>query len=482
LRWDKIDLYTYLNAPDEHGSYKYEEIELDAFDPNLASWVVTGDINWYGYNGGESIAIYPNIDPGAMVQVVDEDGLIIAELGLGQGDVTDTFKLRANGTQLLSYTDQYTAVTRTGENKRFTITSDINGCHFNYDGLTATVAQLDPTANWCAPMYVRTVVRDRDTNHQGQRIISVSDLEFEQILTGGVAPEYESSNTYDENTIEVVLNEAPSVYNLNGFSAKINTVAETLTAVSLVGKRLRFTTTNAMAFGDDIVVSYDQSTGNTSRGGLELIAFTDEIVTNTIPDASSAIIVQRKVVNTGADTITFDSNPVAGNFLILVGSGTIAAFGTSATYSNGDTPILIRDEHIGFGTGLNLFMVYNTTGGANRTFQISGIASNLELMAFEIQNPKNSANPLLDEDGAQGTGTTLTATLTPSARALIIAAYANGNGSQFGSFGGGVTLDTNDSHNAVGFILNQAAGSVSPVVNVTSDSNNAAIFAAIELQ
>lgn len=482
LRWDQPDIYLYLNCSSEFGSYKYAEIALDNPSADLASWVLNGKINWYGYNGGESISTYPNIDPGAMLQVLDNNGLIIAEFGLGQGDVTDTFKLRCNGTQMLSYTDQYTAVTRTGENKDFTITTDIDSCTFNWDGEEVTANFLNPLANQFYPKYVRLVVRDRDTNHQGQRIIAASDLIFEQILTGGVAPQLVSANTYNSTTLELVLNEQPSVYSLNGYSFKVNGVIKTATSVTNVGNALRFAFSYTFLFGDVVTCSYDQSTGDTSRSGLELITFTNSSVTNTIPDASSAVIVQRKVVNTGADTIAFDSNVTAGNFLMVIGSGTIAAFGTSATYSNGDTVTQIRDEHVGFGTGLNMFMVYNTTGGASKTFTITGIGSNIQLMAFEIQNVKNSGNPLLAQDGAQGTGTTLSKTLNPAQRSMIIAAYANGNGSQFVSFGGGVTLDTNNSNNAVGFILNQASGSVTPVVNVTSDSNNVAIFASIELQ
>jgi len=481
LRWDKPDLYLWLNCGAEHGSYKYVDIALNAFDPDLTKFIINAVGNWYGYDGGEDIATYPNIEPSAMYQCLDNLGRIIWEFGLGQGNVTNHFKISANNVEMLNFVDQYTYVTRIGKNKMFSVQTDVNGCTFNWDGETVTAPFYDPLAVWCNPAILRIVVRDRDTSHQGVRVISISEPEVTELFSNPVAPNFISGQTFDETHIDISLDSVPSEFHLNGFYLKIDGVLDTLTSVSRIGKILRFSTTSTLAFGQVLTFGYvTQLSNKTQRTGLQLTSFIDQAVTNNIIDASSAIVVQRKA--SGWYSVTFDTDPIAGNFLIFVASGTIAAFGTSAIYSNGDAVIQIRDEHAGFGTGLSIFMVYNTTGGSNKTFSVSGIASNGSCMAFEIQNPKNSANPLLSQDGDQGTAAVLSKTLVTAVRSLIIAAYANGNGSKFISFGGGITLDLNSGNNAVGFILNQSAGSVNPLVNVTPDSNNVAVFAAIELQ
>lgn len=475
------DLYQKQDAPSNIGVTNNTDIALNAYNPALASHKLTGQINWYGFNGGESIIIYPEIPPTAMLQILDPTGLIIAEIGLGQGNVFNEFRLKGNNEELLYFTDQNTYVTIIGEWQDFEIVTDITGCQFTYNGITINTDLYNPSADWTAPTTVRQVTRDLATDSTGQDIIATRNLIFEEILTGGVAPEYVSGSTYDATHIDVLFNEPPTTINIAGFSFEVNSVPTTVLGVTLVnGRTGRFEITATLTDTDVITGSYDSSVGNTARGPLELISYTNETIDNTIVPAGAAVIVQTKTDNTGSTSLAYDVNPTPGNYLLGIFDGTIGAFGTSANVSNADPVQQIRDEHIFFGTSLSVFQVYNTSGGPV-TWNFSGISSNVNMMILEIANVKNSADPLLQQDGDQGAGNPLTKLLTPAVRALIIAAYANGNGSQYGSMGGGLTQNINSGNNAFGSILSQNAGPVNPAVNVTPDAGNAAVFAAIEL-
>jgi len=483
LRWDQPDIYLYLDCASEFGSYKYAEIALDNPSGDLASWVLNGKINWYGYNGGESISTYPNIDPGAMIQVLDNNRLIIAEFGLGQGDVTDIFKLRCNGVQMLSYTDRLTAITRTGRNKDFTITTDIDSCTFDWDGEQVSTTFLNPSSNQFYPKYVRLVVRDRDTNHAGQRIISASDLIFEQILTGGVAPQLVSGNTYDANTLELVLNEQPSVYSSNGYSFLVNGVSKTPTSVSNVGNALRFVFSYTFLFGDVVTCSYTQSTGDTSRSGLELIAFTNSSVTNTIPDTSSPVLLQSKVDSVGGSgVLAFNSAVTAGSLIVVQFAGTIDLDNATCLDSVVGAYNFAVKSRNGYSKSTNMFYYYNHPGGS-ATITCAGINSAQVTAIYEYSNIYTAGNPLLDSGGALGSSSPLQDSLTFANNSLLVVHWYNeGTDDYTGLVGANVVVQHSvANYNLQGHKLSQAATTMNVGVTTGGNGDNVMTCAAFRI-
>lgn len=471
------EVYNWLDASGGVGISRPIDTEIDPIDPTTGTIKFYAELNFRGYNGGEPIGLYPEIPTCANYQFLDENYNIVNEIGLGQGTVFNQFKLKGNNTDLMSYYDAYTHFKTLGEWQKSVVTISASGCIINYNGIEISTPFYNPEADWSKIKYVRSVTRII-ANAEGQRVIAHRDLRVEQLTTGAVAPSYISSKTIDSHTIEGLLNQSTSVNSMAGFSATANGSPLTITSIVFNGRKFTITVSETLIDTDDIKISYSQILGITARATLNLTSFTNQTVTNTLIPAGAAIIRQALFDNTASNSITM--NGIDPNTLLIgVESGTIGAFGTSCSGTNGNSPTLLRDEHIFFGTSLSVFYKYNANPGTT-TFNFSGISSNLNIAMFEISGPDFGADPLLLQDGAQEVNP-LTKSLIVAIRALVFAAYANGNGSNYVSVGGGLTEDNVSGNNAFATIKNQLPATINPAINISATPGNAAVFGVFKL-
>lgn len=145
------------------------------------------------------------------------------------------------------------------------------------------------------------------------------------VSTGGggvgdtTAPTVVSATAIDATTIRIVFSEIVTTSGVTGFSFKQNGSALAASAVSGTGTTTLDFTVAAMAAGDTILRSYNSATGNTlDAAGNELVSFTDQAVTNSIPAATPvpvAYATRNNVTPSGTDSNYLTSSASSANAL-----------------------------------------------------------------------------------------------------------------------------------------------------------------------
>ncbi len=163
------DVYLYLDAGSNNGATRYVDLDLPNYNPSLTSWQVFGQINWGGFYGPENTSYSPT----GVLEVLDDQGLIITRLGLGQ-TADSTYKLIGGNNFILSTLSDDVVVNTLGKWQAFNITTGSGGATITYGNYTPVLSTIvDSLAHWDKPTTVRLLVRDLNTFHYGARSISI---------------------------------------------------------------------------------------------------------------------------------------------------------------------------------------------------------------------------------------------------------------------------------------------------------------------
>ncbi len=303
---------------------------------------------------------------------------------------------------------------------------------------------------------------------------------------GGTPPTMVSAGTTNTTHIQIIFSESMTVTTA-GWSFEKNGSNLAITSVAGAGTTWTFLVA-AMAYGDTLTVSYDSATGSTvsSVTGIELEDIIDAPVTNNIPAPTVAVLVQSKGnFNTGSDpvSVTFDNPVTAGNFIAIQYQGGIGTFGINCTSNNGNTVTPFAAQDIAFQSSIGGFYVWNAAAGST-TITGSGIMSAGQIFIAEYSGVKNSADPLLDAGGAQGSTSPLVDSLTFGANSLLVMEWFNKTNDDITGLSTGLTQVIHDT-TAGACTYAHELGATATTKNVgcttSGDSLNVMVCAAFEL-
>jgi hypothetical protein len=171
------DISLRLDASNNQGITRYVDIGITPpYNPSLTSWNVNGNISFSGFYGPELFTSAST----AIFQVIDDGGLVISQIGLGQKlDTGDPFTLTLNNSVLIQTSSAGIIQNTLGFWQAFNITTNSLGSiitYGNYSPVSASI--MNPSANWNKPTNVRIVVKDLNTFHYGTRCIGAQLLRY----------------------------------------------------------------------------------------------------------------------------------------------------------------------------------------------------------------------------------------------------------------------------------------------------------------
>ncbi len=181
--WDKYDpdCAVYLDASlASNGDNRYVNLDIvPPYSTSLTSYSMTGQVMFFAYSPEN------NLDPSSMIQIIDDVGKIIAQIGQGQVIVTDDYVVRCNTTDVIStnfQTDQDTIVNVVNQWQPFVIEVNSTSVTLTYGNYTPVVTTLfDATAHWNKPTSFRTVTERRTTPY-GVRGVSAKQVRYIEVI------------------------------------------------------------------------------------------------------------------------------------------------------------------------------------------------------------------------------------------------------------------------------------------------------------
>lgn len=446
------------------------------YNPLLSSHKLFGEIN-FRYGGGTETAGNP---PTAYLQILDNTGLVIAQITLEQVNVTDAFTLKANSTTVLNFTDSNTRINVIGKWQPFTIITSSDGCDITYGSEpTVSTTLMNSLADWSKPTTVR-VMSKKFTSGDGLRRIAVKKLRYVEYTTS-TAPVIVSAETISTTQIEVVFDMGMTVTS-TGWSASKG-VNLNLASVTGSGDRWVFTV-DPMTDTDIITISYNSTIGNSVNGyGTELGTVSNLSVVNNITPASVAVLLQSKVDSVGGSgVLAFDSAVTAGSLIVVQFAGTIDLDNATCLDSVVGAYNFAVKSRNGYSKSTNMFYYYNHPGGS-ATITCAGINSAQVTAIYEYGGVVTATNPLLDSGGALGSSSPLQDSLTFANNSLLVVHWYNeGTDDYTGLVGANVVVQHSvANYNLQGHKLSQAATTMNVGVTTGGNGDNVMTCAAFKL-
>lgn len=143
------------------------------YNPTMTTWTVYGKIN-FRFNSGEELTD----DPTAMLQVLDDAGLVIAQISLAKMNESN-YILRGNAATIVSYNDRNTSINIVSQWQDFSIVTTNTNCIINYAGYDAVViGKVNGSAHALKPTKIRLKTTDLGWQERGRRIVAAMDLRY----------------------------------------------------------------------------------------------------------------------------------------------------------------------------------------------------------------------------------------------------------------------------------------------------------------
>ncbi len=143
------------------------------YNPAMTQWTVRGKMN-FRFNSGEELTDAPT----ALMQVLDNNGLVISEISLGKVN-EGNYVLRGNAATIVAYNDNNTSVNIISQWQDFSIVTTNVHCTINYAGYdTVVTGKMNGSANALKPTTIRFKTTDLGWQERGRRIIAGMDITY----------------------------------------------------------------------------------------------------------------------------------------------------------------------------------------------------------------------------------------------------------------------------------------------------------------
>jgi hypothetical protein len=187
-------------------------------------------------------------------------------------------------------------------------------------------------------------------------------------------------------------------------------------------------------------------------------------------------LVQYKLNNAFAGTITLDSPITEGNLIVVVYMGTSTISGPTTSDNLGNTYTIFNNQTVTFSSRIVGLYAYNCIGGSCTLTISGGVTTNKVCFVAEYSGIVNTSNPLVDSIGTIGGNNPLLNTMTFVDDCLIFNAWFNPSNNSKTGLVGGTTYISNDVGGASKFNSQQhitkASNTLSPLdVGITNNTS-----------
>lgn len=416
---EKPDLHIYSVAGGNNTRYVRDTIHPTR-DASLKHWELAFNLNFMGHAASESTSF-----PGAFVRILDNSSKVIALLGIGL--VGFTYSVYANNTVIFSTTDANDLNNYLFEFNEGVIKTNSLGCEITFGNEpTVYVAYVDPTCTWNNPTYVDLGC---ETKTGGTGVGSISarqELDYYDTIVADAAPILLTAETITSTQIRLTFDSAVDASTL-GFSATQNGSALAISSIG-GGYNVWDLTVASMSVGTALLLNYNSSTGDTVNGdNIELVTFTNYVVTNNVVPVSFTITHNSTIQGTGfnLDYSSGTFNTVAGQ-TIDVPTWTLGYLDiTSVTDLAGNTYTAIANDT----TGHSVWRVENVGAYTNNivTINLSGYgAASAHVIVSTGLLTSSSLEAPVDIATSTGSTTVTSGTITTAQANEVLFAYSYG--------------------------------------------------------